>query len=288
LKHIYYPPLALYVMGELPDMDNEAAIAFVGTRKCTEYGIAATDRIAGEIARGGGLIVSGMALGIDSASHEAALRAGAKTVAVFGCGVDLCYPSEKKKLRLRIIENGAIISEYPPETSPDKTHFPARNRIISGISLGVVIAEAPEHRSGALITAACAAEQGRDVYAIPGNITSLQSVGTNQLIRDGAKPALCGADILNEYEAAFPQKINMQRAEEREIPTIQTLSDEKLASFKPNEQAILTAIMAGRKQIDEIIENTKQEAPCVLSVLTVLEITGVVRQTPGKIFEICV
>lgn len=291
LRQIYNPPLVLFVRGHLPDIDDEMAISFVGTRKCSAYGIRVTDQIAGEIAAAGGLIVSGMALGIDAAAHAAALREGAKTVAVLGCGVDVCYPRQNAKLMREIIENGAVISEYIPHTPPDKTHFPVRNRILSGLSLGVVIAEAPE-RSGALITATLAAEQGRDVFAIPGDITNLCSRGGNRLIADGAKLIMSGEDVVCEYRQMFAQKIKTpdpiaRHAEEEQRRKRQNSALEAMLSqYRPEEQNVLRAIGTESRHIDEIIAESGVPAPYVLSMLTVFEITGVVEQSAGKYFKL--
>lgn len=295
LKQIYNPPLALFVRGNLPDIDDEAAISFVGTRKCSIYGIQVTQKIAGEIASCGGLIVSGMALGVDTVAHEAALYEGAKTIAVLGCGVDVVYPQQNVKLMHKIIDNGAVISEYPPGTRPDGAHFPARNRIISGLSLGVVVAEAPEH-SGALITASLATDQNRDVFAIPGNITNLCSVGTNALIRDGAKPVQSGADVLQEYIQMFPHRLRIHNSEtphpvrKEEIKKCERNAalEALISKYRPEEQNLLRAIGTERTHVDMIISQSGMSAPHVLSLLTVFEISGVVRQHVGKYFEIVI
>lgn len=291
LRQIYNPPLVLFVRGHLPDIDDEMAIAFVGTRKCSAYGIRVTDQVAGEIAAAGGIIISGMALGIDAAAHAAALREGAKTVAVLGCGVDVCYPRQNAKLMHEIIENGAVISEYIPHTAPDKTHFPVRNRILSGLSLGVVIAEAPE-RSGALITATLASEQGRDVFAIPGDITNLCSRGGNRLIADGAKLVMSGEDVLSEYRQMFGRKIRTPDPIEKKMRATQKTQEQNsaleamLSRYRPEEQNVLRAIGTENKHIDAIITESGVPAPYVLSMLTVFEITGVVEQSAGKYFKL--
>ncbi|NIO68955.1 MAG: DNA-protecting protein DprA, partial [Anaerolineae bacterium] len=184
LRHIHSPPPVLYVKGELRPED-EWAVAVVGTRRATVYGKEATRTLASDLARNGVTIVSGLARGIDAQAHRAALEAGGRTIAVFGSGIDIIYPPEHKKLAQAVVENGALVSEYALGTPPEGSNFPPRNRIISGLSLGVVIVEAGV-RSGALITADYAGEQGRDVFAVPGNIFHRGSQGTNKLIQQGA------------------------------------------------------------------------------------------------------
>lgn len=195
LREIFDPPNLLYYRGTIPQSD--LCIGIVGSRRSTTYGRQAARKIASELAASGVVVVSGAARGIDTASHLGALENG-KTIAVLGCGIDVIYPPENGKLLADIVANGAVISEYPPGTQPVPGLFPARNRIISGISRGLLVVEAAE-KSGALITATYAMEEGRDVFAVPGSIFSATSVGTNRLIQDGVKPILCGKDILDEY-----------------------------------------------------------------------------------------
>ncbi len=202
LTEIFDPPSLLYYRGTIPK--SKLAIGIVGARRSTTYGRQAARKIASELASSGVIVVSGAARGIDTASHLGALENG-KTIAVLGCGVDVVYPPENGKLLADIAENGAVISEYPPGTPPVQGHFPARNRIISGISDGILVVEAAE-KSGALITATYAMEEGRDVFAVPGSIFSTVSVGTNRLIQDGVKPITCGQDILDEYQMSIPQQ----------------------------------------------------------------------------------
>lgn len=196
LREITLPPPVLYVRGALTS-DDDWAVAIVGTRRATAYGRQTAERIATELSQQGITIVSGLARGIDTHAHSATLNAGGRTIAVLGCGPDLVYPPENAKLAARIVENGCIITEFGPGTQPETGNFPARNRLISGLSLGVLVAEAPDD-SGALITTRFAAEQGRDVFAIPGNITSHASTGANRLIQDGAKLVLDVNDVLSE------------------------------------------------------------------------------------------
>ena len=208
LLEIPMPPPVLYVRGNLAPQD-EWALAIVGTRRASPYGRQMTERLASELARQNITIVSGLARGIDTVAHHAALGADGRTLAVLGCGPDLVYPPENAKLAARIVECGAILTEFPPGTQPEAGNFPARNRLISGLSLGVLVTEAPE-TSGALITTRFAAEQGRDVFAVPGNVTSRSSVGANRLIQDGATIVLEVGDILSELNLHLaPQQMEM-------------------------------------------------------------------------------
>ncbi|MEA3459824.1 MAG: DNA-processing protein DprA, partial [Chloroflexota bacterium] len=211
LLNIYDPPPMLYLKGEILPQD-EWAVAVVGTRGATVYGKEAAREIAGGLARNGITVVSGLARGIDSQAHRAALEAGGRTIAVFGSGIDIVYPPRNRKLAERIIKRGALLTEYPLGTPPEGSNFPPRNRIISGLCLGVVVVEAGE-RSGALITADYALSQGRDVFAVPGNIFRKKSVGTNKLIREGAIPVLSIQDILEELNLTMVS----QQAEVREV-----------------------------------------------------------------------
>jgi DNA processing protein len=219
LCHIHSPPPVLYVKGDLRPED-EWAVAVVGTRRATVYGKEATRTLAGNLARNGVTIVSGLARGIDAQAHRTALEAGGRTIAVFGSGIDIIYPSEHRKLAQAIVENGALISEYALGTPPEGSNFPPRNRIISGLSLGVVIVEAGV-RSGALITADYAGEQGRDVFAVPGNIFHRGSKGTNRLIQQGAKLVLTVEDVLEELNLTM---ISQQAEVRAVIPENETES----------------------------------------------------------------
>lgn len=207
LRNIYDPPLLLYGKGAMPLFDEEAAVAVVGTRHCTPYGVRTAERFGFEMSKQGGLVVSGLARGIDAASHSGALRAGGLTAAVLGCGVDVVYPPENGRLYEDVASSGVILSEYPPGTEPYRQNFPIRNRILSGLCVATLVVEAPE-KSGALITAATALEQGRDVFAVPGQLGSESSVGCNRLIRDGAGLVTESWDILREYESRFPHKLH--------------------------------------------------------------------------------
>ena len=213
LRNIYDPPLVLYVQGRLPLMDDEVAIAMVGTRKASPYAQEMGEKLAFQLAGLGAVVVSGLAAGGDAAAHRGALRAGGLTVAVIGGGHDIIYPARNRGLYEDIAVRGAILSEYPPGTKHEGAHFPVRNRIISGLSLGVVVMEAPE-RSGALITASRALDQGRDVFAMPGQMDDWHCAGSNKLLRDGAGVVTDAWDILSHYAGRYPHKIRGIRKEE--------------------------------------------------------------------------
>ena len=213
LASIKDPPAVLYCKGRLPSLNGELCISVVGTRSMSEYGMRTAYKIAYEIASSGAIVVSGMAFGIDAVAACAAIAAHGRTVAVLGCGIDVTYPKQHEKLKAAILENGAIISEYPPTTEPKRYHFPTRNRIISGLSQGTVVLDANEN-SGSLITAHTAIIQGRDVYAVPSNIDAENSAGTNKLIRDGAQAVLNGRDIIVNYAYLFEKKVLVSKAQE--------------------------------------------------------------------------
>ncbi len=221
LKNTADPPLVLYYKGQLPDFDANPVIAVVGTRRASAYGLTMAKRMGYQIAQGGGIVVSGLASGIDAMAMSGALSGGSMAVGVLGCGVDVVYPQRNAALYRDTQRYGCILSEFAPGDAPAGWHFPKRNRIISGLSNGVLVVEAPE-KSGALITANLAAEQGRDVFAIPGNIDMPSFVGSNRLLRDGAMMVSSGWDILREYEGLYPDKIRRD-----ESPSRQTLSPEE-------------------------------------------------------------
>ena len=211
LKNIPDPPVVLYYKGQLPDFDGSPVIGVVGTRKASAYGMTTAKRMGYQIGKCGGILVSGMAYGIDGMAMAGALTAGATVVGVLGCGADIVYPVSNSGLFRDTERYGCILSEFAPGTPPGKWTFPKRNRIISGLSCGVLVVEAPE-KSGALITARLAAEQGRDVFAVPGNIDMPSFVGSNRLLRDGAIMVSCGWDVVSEYEALYPDKIRKDTA----------------------------------------------------------------------------
>ena len=245
------PPLLLYYRGVLPDFDSEAAIAVVGTRRASPYGLITAKRMGYQIARCGGIVVSGMAYGIDGMAMAGALTAGAPAVGVLGCGADIVYPISNRALFRDTEEYGCILSEFAPGTPPAKWTFPKRNRIISGLSCGVLVVEAPE-KSGALITARLAAEQGRDVFAVPGNIDQPSFVGSNRLLRDGAIMVSSGWDVLSEYEALFPDKIRREDA-----PVHQTAYPDEVRKAAEAEKPLLK--VAQKLRLPRKNENLKKE-----------------------------
>jgi len=265
LQEIPLPPPVLYVRGSLASQD-EWALGIVGTRRASVYGRQMTEKLAGELARQSITIVSGLARGIDTAAHHAALAAGGRTLAVLGCGPDLVYPPENVKLAARIVEQGAILTEFPPGTQPEAGNFPARNRLISGLSLGVLVTEAPE-TSGALITTRFAAEQGRDIFAVPGNVTSRASVGANRLIQDGAKMVLEVGDILSELNLHLaPQQMEMLELREA-LP--ENASEARLL-------ALLDA-SDDTGHIDDLCRASGLPIAEVSGTLVMLELKGLVR-----------
>ena len=294
LQNIYDPPCLLYVKGRLPAIDEEAAVAVVGTRDCTPYGIACAEKLGYGLASGGAVVVSGLAKGIDAAASRGALRAGGITVGVVGNGLDVHYPYESRYLYEDIAAAGALLSEYPPGTEPAGNHFPARNRIISGLSLATLVVEAPE-RSGALITAETALEQGRDVFAVPGPIDAPASVGCNRLIRDGAGLVSDAWDILREYAGRFPEKLKQDEA--REQPAVLGYQARQKSEPKPvppsldlnkssltDDQLALLRAMSDEEPalVDDLIEQTGIPTRRVLSALTLLEMEHMVTQHSGK------
>src|SRR5271157_3275673 len=283
LKQIADPPLALYVRGDVEAL-AEYAVAMVGTRRPTAYGSSVAHRLAADLAQRRLTIVSGLARGIDSACHRGALEAKGRTVAVLGSGLDVLYPRENKNLADRIAESGAVISEFPLGTSPAPENFPIRNRIISGVALGVVIVEAAEY-SGSLITARLALEQNREVFAVPGNITSAQSFGPNHLIKQGAKLVDEWMDVIEE----FPAEIRMQL-----LPPVEA-SDEAAAqpltgslfeqSLSPDQKVVFDVLRADQPLfVDAILTSVPIPQPRVMTALLELEMAGVIRQLPGKNF----
>lgn len=226
-------PLLLYVRGKLPDVDQNVLIAAVGTRKYSEYGRQHAYTICYDITRCGGIVVSGMARGIDSVCHRGALDAGGLTVAVLGCGIDRCYPPENAGLMEEIAHNGAVVTEFPPSTPPEGKNFPIRNRIISGLCVGTLVIEADE-RSGALITAKRAQEQGRQVFALPGDVGESGSQGPNQLIRTGDAIAVTeGRDVMENYEFDYPTKVFPERAYRLKPPFVPDLRRNSMRREEP-------------------------------------------------------
>jgi DNA processing protein len=272
LKDIYDPPALLYVRGELKKED-EFAISIVGSRKTTPYGRWFTEKVSQELARHGVTIVSGMARGIDSLAHWGAISGGGRTIAVLGCGVDVIYPSENRNLFAKMIDHGAILSEFPMGSPPEGGHFPRRNRIISGLSLGVVVVQASE-KSGSLITAGYALEQGREVFAVPGNVGTESSRGTHRLIKEGAKLVESSEDILEEI---LPQwRGERETTPKVEIPRPDLTEEEKVLYELLSETPL---------HIDVMIRESRMDPGKVSSLLLNLELKGMVSQWPGKCFS---
>jgi len=260
LRQIHLPPPVLFVRGTLLETDRDA-VAIVGTRQISPYGRTVTGDIATGLAQSGVTVVSGMAIGVDGVAHQAALDAGGRTIAVLGSGLRQVYPAEHRRLAERIAEQGAVISDYLPDTKPDARNFPARNRIISGLSRGVVVTEAPE-KSGALITVDFAADQGRDVCAVPGPIGASKSAGCNRLIRDGAFLVRSAQDVLDDLGIGkTPEQLAVQQA---------------LPLGEP--ERIVLGVMSGEpRHIDDICDAANLPVFQVTSVLTMLELQGLVK-----------
>ena len=273
LAHIPDPPPILYYRGR-PSQADARSIAIVGSRLSSPYGIKITERLAWSLAKNPLTVVSGMARGIDSAAHRGALMAQGRTVAVLGSGLDVVYPSENKPLYEEIVETGMVCSEYPPGTLPERQHFPARNRLISGISLGAVIVEATQH-SGSLITARLALDQGREVFAVPGSVESFKSSGTHRLIKQGAKLVEHAGDILEEFpflssEGGLSQTGGVEISPEPVLPSAQ--------------KKIWDALSQDPLHVDQISRETQLSTGPLLSLLLEMELRGIIKQLPGKFF----
>ncbi|MCD7755715.1 MAG: DNA-processing protein DprA [Firmicutes bacterium] len=327
LKNIADPPVLLYYKGQLPDMDAAPVIAVVGTRKASAYGLKTATRMGYQISRCGGLLVSGLAEGVDGAAMKGALTAGGRVIGVLGCGADVVYPAFHRSLYLDTEQNGCLLTEFPPGTPPMRWNFPKRNRVISGLSNGVLVVEAPQ-KSGSLITARQAADQGRDVFVVPGNIDVPTFAGSNGLLREGAIAVSSGWDILSEYEALYPDKIHPDGAPTRVTgtPEPETVSLEQAEKSTPKvaqkaispgkkqnsdknkqikpidnggnspyidqeaaqsalteaEQSLIAPLRQGACLLDALIADSGLPAGEVLSMLTMLEIKGVVKQLPGR------
>ena len=270
LREIHDPPIVLYVWGELTARDHHG-LAMVGSRRATHYGVESAKRLAYQIAYAGLTIVSGLARGIDTACHQGALAAKGRTVAVIGSGLARLYPPENQALAERIAASGAVVSEFPMETEPDRQTFPIRNRLISGWAFGLVVVEAGAN-SGAMITARQGLEQGRSIYAVPGPIDRPTSLGSNRLIQQGAKLVIDAADILDDMQALFPAGPTPPRLEPRAAP--RDLSEE--------ETAVYAALGEGETEVDRIIAKTRLPSSVVLSTLLGLEMRRLVKQLPGQ------
>lgn len=333
-SHICYPqsllelsnfPPVLFVWGDAETLTQPVKLSMVGTRKATRYGARVAFLLAEALSQSGAIVVSGGALGVDSASHEGALSAGGKTIAVLGCGLGTDYLKENAPLRARIAKNGAVISEFLPFSPASRTTFPLRNRIIAGLSLGTVVVEAGE-RSGSLITARCALEQGRDVFAVPGDLITTAYTGGNKLIRDGAKPVFAPIDVLEEYLYLYPEELKPKAAEKtfralllehqgreemvspppetkppkapqkrkpkQKPQTAEPKQQEKATSFaqppsgiSPTAEQVFLALANGEKHIDDLCELLHLPVHQVLPALTELELFGCVQLSEGKKYK---
>jgi len=274
LKQIYDPPIVLYVKGRFTEADKQA-VAVVGSRHASLYGLNCAEKFATQLAELGLTVVSGMARGIDTASHRGALKAGGRTIAVLGSGLGFIYPEENIDLAEKIAEQGAVISEFPIFTQPRPQNFPRRNRIISGLALGVLVVEAA-HNSGALITADFALEQGKEVFALPGKIDSPNAQGTNYLIKQGAKLVCTIEDILEE--------LNIQIRPIQDNSPLPKQDNCLVSSLTQEEQRVYQEISEAPKSADEIWQATRMHIPLLMSILMKLAMKKLIRQLPGKIF----
>jgi len=274
LKNIYDPPPVLYVKGDIIRSD-EKALAIVGTRRASRYGLETARKLAFELASLGITIVSGLASGIDTAAHQGALEAKGRTLAVFGCGVDVIFPAENRDLAKQIESSGALISEFPMGARTEKGNFPRRNRVISGLSLGTIVVEGA-YDSGAMITAKDALEQGREVFAVPGNVEADQSKGPHWLIKQGAKLVESVEDVLSELEHVLgPYKIRLQPKKEKDI-----------SGLSGDEKRIVEALASEPKHIDQLANILKMEVSAVSSLLMMLELRGFIKPLPGKFYTV--
>ena len=318
LKHIVDPPIVLYHKGQIPDMESAPVIAAVGTRRASAYGMNVSRRMGYQIAACGGILVSGAAAGIDGMAMQGALLAGGIVIGVLGCGVDVIYPKSNSALFSDMERNGCLISEFPPETPPYRWNFPKRNRIISGLSNGVVVIEAPEG-SGSLITAKQALEQGRDVFCVPGNVDIPTFAGSNSLMRDGAIPVRDGWDVVSEYDGMYPNAVHPMGdkpvgrdvsgddrilpkvAEKPHYPEKKRASDKKKEKIPidnrpkqpysdvidklsklPDTERQIAQLLTTERLVDELIAETGLPAAKVGAALTMLEIKGIIKRLPGK------
>ena len=310
LRTLLDPPVLLYCLGRLPDFSRCLCISIVGTRTMSEYGKRMAYKIGYELAAAGTVPVSGMALGCDGVATAGALAAGGHPVAVLGSGIDIVYPSGHLTLYRELTAHGTVMTEYPPGTPPEGRNFPVRNRIISGLSVATVVVEAPL-KSGALITAANAVEQGREVFAVPGPIDAPNSAGCHQLLREGAGLATCGWDILSEYEHRFPhklhaavpnlpplpkdagapktaekeQEVKTSRPETVQAPALPCITAAEWDTLSPEQQTVLKALRSDMPQLtDQLAEQTGLPIQRVLPAITLLEISGWAVQNGARSF----
>jgi DNA processing protein len=272
LKSIYAPPIIIYKKGNIIPEDS-ISVAMVGSRVPTPYGLRMAKKIADGLAERGVTVISGMARGIDTETHKSSLKRGGRTIAVLGCGIDVIYPPENRKLAKDIIERGALISEFSMGSKPDRGNFPRRNRIISGLTLGTVVVEAAE-KSGAIITANYALEQGKEVYAVPGEVSSLKSRGTNRLIKTGAKLVEDAEDIIEDFPSSIKKKLNNRDN-----------SDFIEISLDEEEKRVYNSITESGSHIDNIVDISGLPAGRVSAILLKLEIRGAVKKVSGLVHK---
>jgi len=272
LKKIYDPPVLLYVKGKLTK-DDKFALSMVGTRLPTSYGKVVAEKIAKELAQRGMVIVSGLARGIDTICHWATIQSGGRTLAIMGSGLDYIYPGENRRLAEKIVSQGALISEFPLGTKPEAVNFPRRNRIIAGLSLGTIVVEAGL-KSGALLTANYALEQNREVFAVPGNINSPKSIGTNQIIKDGARLIFGASDVLLELEPQLKKFLKEEQESRSRLP----------ADLSEFESQLLKKLSNEPIHIDKLAQQLGKSTAETLSALLPLEFRDLVKQLPGKLF----
>lgn len=271
LLNIHTPPVVLYTMGEAPDWNDNLFVGVVGTRKATEYGIRATSTICEDLSESGAVIVSGFAKGIDAAALRAAIKIGGQRVSVLGTGIDVDYPSGHTELFHKVLENGFIMTEYPPGTQPSKWTFPQRNRIIAGLSHGVLIVEAPKN-SGALITAKYAVEENRDVFAVPGNIDTKNAFGVNNIIKQGAKAVSSAEDILEEYP--YFEFVSQEREEEHTLPELPA-AERDILSYLENTDVHIDELLRLSGMFPNVLNNT----------LLILEMNGYITRISGNLIH---
>ena len=282
LKKIHSPPKALYVNGSFKEEDD-FAVAIVGSRRASRYGIEMSEKLGYDLALCGVTVVSGMARGIDSAAHRGALKANGRTIAVMGSGHGHIYPAENKDLYVKIAESGAVISEFENGVSPLPQNFPIRNRVISGLSLGIVVVEAAKN-SGALITADFALEQGREVFAVPGKISSVTSVGTHELIKDGAKLVQSAEDIMEELSLREIEPEAGKEREYREEKISKKITRYVYNSLTGSERKVYKILSDEPLYIDDVVKESGVESRLVSRVLLGLELKRLIKELPGKQF----
>lgn len=304
LKNIHQPPLVLYYVGALPNWESRPVIGVVGTRSASPYGMKTGERLGYQLARCGALVVSGGAAGIDAQALSGALASGRPAVAVLGFGADVVYPAKNRDLFQLLIRKGCLLTEYSPGTPPSAWNFPQRNRIISGLSSGVLVVEAPE-KSGAMVTARCAADQGRDLFAVPGNVDMPNCAGSNQLLRERATAVLSGWDVVREYASLYPDTVSEfdgeppaapeqpepvedcaaqpdKKAVDNQKKSHYSVEEYEAMGLTQEESALVQLVPAEPVEVDQIISASQMPAGKVLSMLTLLAVKGVVVNHPGN------